>query len=239
MENSPLDPVETRETLETLETLVTQLRSATSRKNPRRSRRTPGTHVDTIFIRRIGRSGSMRADRSGKRRMGHRMTVTRRAPTQPPILGSRACRAAGGVARSCHAGDASNASVRAPGRCVRRSSERRHARRARHRGVARILPRAGLKAGESGRTGGDGTNGNGERGADDRSTTVVTSSSRRAASTTVRQRAGRTARGRDASGDPLVHRSWVRTPASSRSDRRPDGRRRRSPRRPAPRAGSR
>ncbi|KUY83825.1 hypothetical protein WS46_06885 [Burkholderia sp. RF4-BP95] len=97
MENSPLDPVETLET-----------RYAAAKRDlaqePAAAPRTPGANVDTTFIRRIGRSGSMLADRSGKRWMGHRMTVARRVPTQPPTGSSGACRAAGCIARGLSCG---------------------------------------------------------------------------------------------------------------------------------------
>ncbi len=178
----------------------------------------------------------MRADRSGIRRMGHRILETRREPTQPPIRRSGACRAAGCIARSCHAGDASNAPVRAAGMCAGRSSERRHARRARDRGVARILPRAGPQAGESGGTGSGEREGRRFRrhgGGGDATALHVGCrdiDDRRSRALHVDAAGNRS--GRD---DPLAAHRFVRTPASSRSDRRPDARRRRSRPRPAPR----
>ncbi len=218
MENSPLDPVETLET-----------RYAAAKRDlaqePAAAPRTPGANVDTIFIRRIGGSGSMRADRSGKRRMGHRMTVTRRVPTQPPTGSSGACRAAGCIARLVMRGDASNAPLRVRRTCARRSLERRHARRARHRGAARILPRAGPTALESGKSGAWEAGTDTARfmrrgdGIDVRVTGVVLGH--------FDGRHGHAAGNRSGNVRPLAIRRSVRTPASSRSDRRPDAPRRR------------
>lgn len=228
MENSPLD-------LSKPETPnpkpVTKLRSVRPRMPPRPS---PGTCVDTIFIRRTGPCGVQAADRSEQRRMGHRIRMTRRKPTQRPTGSSTARRPAGCLARSCHAGDASNAPVRAAGTRAGRSSERRLPG-ARHRGVARILPRARRRAAESGGTG-DGESGNGDRrlglrdnggdggdGGDSVAMRVVRVGRRhqRHPPPVGRPRTGAGM----ATRDRFISRS-LRTPASSRLDRRPDARRR-------------
>ncbi len=96
-----------------------------------------------------------RADRSEQRRMGHRTRMTRREPTQRPTGSSDACRPAGCLARSCHAGDASNAPVRAAGTHAGRSSERRPARRATSRRGAHFTPGAakGRGIGRNGKRG--------------------------------------------------------------------------------------
>jgi hypothetical protein len=79
MENSPLDPVETRY-------------EAAKRARARHSSDEPDDAART------------RAARSGRRRMGHRIQVTHRAPTRPSTGSSGAYRAAGCIAQSCHAG---------------------------------------------------------------------------------------------------------------------------------------
>ncbi|MDR8939399.1 hypothetical protein FEP65_06331 [Burkholderia multivorans] len=106
------------------------------------------------FAGRAGRCARVRAARSGKRGIGHRMRATRKAGTAVDPFAGRA--AAGAIARSgmrgtlrCRGGRAMRAE--AP------FAQRRHAHRARHRGVARILPRARRGAGKSAAAGGEGT----------------------------------------------------------------------------------
>lgn len=205
--------------------LVMQPRSATRRKNPRPFLRQRRATVDTIFIRRIGRSGRMRADRSAKRRMGHRMTVARPAPAPPSIRGSRACRAAGAL----------RVLVMRPG-CGRRASAcaiRRNggvpvahdiaARRAFYPGRDRPpRNRASRGCGEEG--------GIGNR--------VIHAARRRCRCARgghrarpprrpARSRAAHVAESRSGNVHPLAILRSIKTPASSRSDRRPDARRRR------------
>jgi len=229
MENSPLD-------LSKPETPnpkpVTKLRNVRPRMPPRPS---PDTCVDTIFIRRTGPCGVQAADRSEQRRMGHRIRMTRRKPTQRPTGSSTARQPAGCLARSCHARDASNAPVRAAGTNAGRSSERRPARRATSRRGAHFTPgrgegprnRAGWRTGENGngdrRLGRRDNGGDGGDGGDSVAMRVVRVGRRhqRHPPPVGRPRtgAGMAARYR-LTGRPL------RSPASSRSDRRPDARRR-------------
>lgn len=143
MENSPLDPVETR--YEAAKRARDRICLRRTHAPARHSSDEPGEPDDPA---------RKRAARSGRRRMGHRIQVTHRKPTQPSTGSSgrvgRPAASRGLVMR----GDASNAPVRARRSGARRSLERRRARRARHRGAARILPRAGRAALESGESGG-------------------------------------------------------------------------------------
>lgn len=148
MENSPLDPVETR--YEAAKRARDRICLRRTLEPARHSSDKPGEPDDPA---------RKRAARSGRRRMGHRIQVTHREPTLPSTGSSgrvgRPAASRGLVMR----GDASNAPVRARRSGARRSLERRRARRARHRGAARILPRAGraaLESGESGESGGRG-----------------------------------------------------------------------------------
>lgn len=206
--------------------LVMQLRSATPRKNPRPFLRQQGTNVDTIFIRRIERSGRMRADRSGKRRMGHRMTVARPVPTPPSIPGSRACRAAGALRVLVMRG-----ALQTP-RCGRRASAcaiRRNggvpvardiaARRAFYPGWDR-LPRNRASRGV------EGENGNrvihAARQRRRRVRDLLRAATSMTGAVTCRSRGRKPERERP----PVAILRSVKTPASSRSDQRPDARRR-------------
>lgn len=220
MENSPLDlsKPETRNPLGSCETCARECHRAHHRT--RASTRYSSDEPDPAACKR--------ADRSEQRRMGHRIRMTRREPTQRPTGSSGACRLAGCLARSCHAGDASNA------RCGRRARVPAVHRNgglpvARHRGVARILPRAGRRAAESGGTGtgaGDrrlGPRDNGGDGGDAVAMHVVRVGRRRQRPPPPVGRP-RTGAGM-ATRDRFISRS-LRTPASLRSDRRPDARRR-------------
>ncbi len=227
MENSPLD-------LSKPETPnpkpVTKLRSVRPRMPPRPS---PG-HVRRHDIHQTNRT----LRRASGRPVGTTQDGTSDSDDAPEtdaaadgfVNGS----SAGRLARSCHAGDASNAPVRAAGTRAGRSSERRLPG-ARHRGVARILPRARRRAAESGGTG-DGESGNGDRrlgrrdnggdggdGGDSVAMRVVRVGRRhqRHPPPVGRPRTGAGM----ATRDRFISRS-LRTPASSRSDRRPDARRR-------------
>lgn len=209
--------------------LVMQPRSATRRKNPRPFLRKRRATVDTIFIRRIGRSGRMRADRSGKRRMGHRMTVARPAPAPPSmwiasVSGGRRL-ACSGHARALHAP-----------RCGRRASAcaiRRNggvpvahdiaARRAFYPGRDRP-PRNRASRG----CGVEGGIGNRVIHAARRRRRCARSGHRaRPPRRPARSRAAHAAESRSGNVRPLAILRSIKTPAASRSDRRPDARRRR------------
>lgn len=90
MENSPLDPTETRHDA---------AQRARERIDARRR-----TRADTIFIRRIKRCGTPAGRSVGKTQDGTSDQEMHRQPMSPPTGSSGACRAAGCIARSCHAG---------------------------------------------------------------------------------------------------------------------------------------
>jgi hypothetical protein len=102
----------------------------------------PSTHacVDTIFIGRTGPGGVQAGRPVGTTQDGTSDSDDAPEPTQPPTGSSTAGRMAGCIARSCHAGNASNAPVRAAGTGAGRSSERRPARRATSRRGAHFTP---------------------------------------------------------------------------------------------------
>lgn len=210
MENSPLDPVET-------------VYEAAKRARARHSSDEPGD------------AARKRAARSGRRRMGRRIQVMRREPTRPSTGSSGACRAAGGIARSCHAGGrferlgAGATHWRAPfagtAACPSRATSRRGAhftpggadRPGIGRNGKRETGKAGMRTARFARH---------DDGADGRVTCVVRArvSGRRRCAPVIRPEtgAGTFARSRFIGNGRLL-----RTPASSRSDRRPGARRRR------------
>lgn len=225
MENSPLDlsKPETPNPLRSCEACARECRRAHHRT--RASTRYSSDEPDP--------AACTRADRSEQRRMGHRIRMTRREPTQRPTGSSGACRPAASRGRVMRG------TLRTP-RCGRRARTPAVHRNgglpgARHRGVARILPRARRRAAESGGTG-DGESGNGDRrlgrrdnggdggaGGDSVAMRVVRVGRRhqRHPPPVGRPRTGAGM----ATRDRFISRS-LRTLASSRSDRRPDARHR-------------